>query len=133
MPAPVVDNGSNPAGIEAFTFGDAVPVLDYLGCCFNGRYYDPPLSFDGLAKSVRASVYLQSGLNFKRNMLARTFIPHKLLSRAAFEQLVLDWLTFGNAYLERRRSMLGSTLTLSPALAKYMRRGKDDQFYMVQA
>ena len=133
MPAPVVDNASNPAGIEAFTFDDAVPVLDHLGCCFNGRYYNPPLCFYGLAKSVRASVYLQSGLNFKRNMLARTFIPHKLLSRAAFEQQVLEGLTFGNAYLERRRSMLGNTLTLSPALAKYMRRGKDDQFYMVQA
>lgn len=138
-PETVLATGSSSAGIEAFTFGDAVPVLDsrevldYLECWFNGRYYDPPLSLDGLAKSVRASVYLQSGLNFKRNMLARTFIPHRLLSRAAFEQLVLDWLTFGNAYLERRRSMLGSTLTLSPALAKYMRRGKDDQFYMVQA
>src|SRR5690606_36710240 len=85
-----------PLGMEAFTFGDPAPVLDgrevldYLECWFNGRWYEPPLSLDGLARSTRASVYLQSGLTFKRNMLSRTFIPHKLLSRAAFEQFALD-------------------------------------------
>ena len=70
----------------AFTFGDPVPVLDgreildYLECWANGRWYEPPVSLDGLARSTKASVYLQSGLNFKRNALARTFIPHRLLS-----------------------------------------------------
>ncbi|CAC9221790.1 Uncharacterised protein [Pseudomonas aeruginosa] len=81
----------------AFTFGDPVPVLDgreildYLECWANGRWYEPPVSLDGLARSTKASVYLQSGLNFKRNALARTFIPHRMLSRAAFEQIVMDW------------------------------------------
>ena len=122
-----------PAGeggrVEAFTFGDPVPVLDgreildYLECWQNGRWYEPPLSLDGLAKSTRASVYLQSGIGFKRNMLERTFIPHKLLSRAAFGQFALDWLWCGNAYLEKRRNMLGQTLGLQPPLAKYMRVG----------
>jgi capsid portal protein len=80
----------------AFTFGDPVPVLDgreildYLECWANGRWYEPPVSLDGLARSTKASVYLQSGL-FKRNALARTFKPHRLLSRAAFEQIVMDW------------------------------------------
>lgn len=60
----------------AFTFGDPVPVLDgreildYLECWANGRWYEPPVSLDGLARSTKASVYLQSGLNFKRNALA---------------------------------------------------------------
>lgn len=81
----------------AFTFGDPVPVLDgreildYLECWSNGRWYEPPVSMDGLAKSSKASVYLHSGLIFKRNALARTFIPHRLLSRQAFEQIVMDW------------------------------------------
>lgn len=128
---------SNP--IEAFTFGDPTPVLDgsdmldYLECWWNGRWYEPPLNLDGLARSTKASVYLQSGLTFKRNMLSRTFIPHKLLSRAAFEQFALDWLWCGNAYLERRRSFLGGSLELRPALAKYMRRGVDlDTYFMVR-
>lgn len=128
-----------PAGegsrVEAFTFGDPVPVLDgreildYLECWLNGRWYEPPLSLDGLAKSTRASVHLQSGLAFKRNMLSRTFIPHKLLSRQAFEQFALDWLWCGNAYLEKRRNMLGQALGLLPPLAKYMRVGAEPGSY----
>jgi len=110
--------------VEAFTFGDPTPVLDgreildYLQCWLNGRWYETPMFMDGLAKTTRASVYLQSGLNFKRNMLARTFIPHKLLSRQAFEQFALDWLWCGNCYLEKRNNMLRNTLGLVPPLAK---------------
>jgi len=127
------------ARAEAFTFGDPVPVLDgreildYLECWANGRWYEPPMSLDGLARSTRASVYLQSGLNFRRNMLVRTFKPHRLLSRQAFEQFATDWGTFGNAYLEKHDNMLRSTLGLRPVLAKYMRRGTDlDQYYQVR-
>lgn len=130
---------SDNTAIEAFAFGEPTPVLDgtdmldYLECWWNGRWYEPPINLDGLARSTKASVYLQSGLTFKRNMLSRTFIPHKLLSRAAFEQFALDWLWCGNAYLERRRSMLGAAMELRPALAKYMRRGVDpDTYYMVR-
>ncbi|MGE8152581.1 phage portal protein [Pseudomonas vancouverensis] len=123
------------AQAHAFTFGDPVPVLDgreildYLECSSNGRWYEPPLSLDGLAKSTRASVYLQSGLNFKRNALARTFIPHKLLSRQAFEQIALDFIWCGNAYLEKRDNMLGQALALVPAMAKFMRRGVEEGSY----
>ncbi|TCL32514.1 PBSX family phage portal protein [Azotobacter chroococcum] len=138
--APTSRQPAAPAGgVEAFTFGDPTPVLDgnevldYLECWFNGRWYEPPINLDGLARSTRASVYLQSGLTFKRNMLSRTFVPHRLLSREAFEQFALDWLWCGNAYLERRRSRLGGTLSLQPALAKYMRRGQDlDSYFMVR-
>ncbi|WP_432706423.1 phage portal protein [Azotobacter salinestris] len=138
--APITSKPPAPAGgVEAFTFGDPTPVLDgngildYLECWFNGRWYEPPINLDGLARSTRASVYLQSGLTFKRNMLSRTFVPHKLLSREAFEQFALDWLWCGNAYLERRRNRLGGTLSLQPALAKYMRRGQDlDRYFMVR-
>ena len=54
------------ARAEAFTFGDPVPVLDgreildYLECYLNGRWYEPPVSLEGLARSSKASVYLQS-------------------------------------------------------------------------
>lgn len=123
------------AQTHAFSFGDPVPVLDgreifdYLECWSNGRWYEPPLSLDGLAKSTRASVYLQSGINFKRNALARTFIPHKLLSRQAFEQLALDFIWCGNGYLEKRDNMLRQALGLVPAMGKYMRRGLEEGSY----
>ena len=68
-----------------------------------------------------------------RDMLERTFIPHKPLSRQAFGQFALDWLWCGNAYLERRQNMLGQALSLQPTLAKYMRRGADlETYYQVR-
>lgn len=85
----------------------------------------------GLARSVRASVYLQSGLTFKRNILAKTFLPHPLFSRQQFEQFALDWLWCGNAYLEVKRNKLGGVLGLEVPLAKYMRRGKGEQFFQI--
>jgi capsid portal protein len=127
--------GQGAAGAAAFTFGDPVPVLDgrevldYLECWANGRWYEPPVSLDGLARSTKASVYLQSGLNFRRNMLVRTFRPHRLLSRQAFEQFATDFGWCGNAYLEKRDNMLGQAIGLQPVLAKYVRRGVDLETY----
>ncbi|MCY1399995.1 phage portal protein, PBSX family [compost metagenome] len=125
--------------MEAFTFGEPTPVLDsrgildYAECWTNGRWYEPPVSPAGLAKGMRSSPHLQSALMFKRNMLSKTFIPHRLLSLAAFEQFTLDWQTFGNGYLERRRARMMNTLVLQPALARYMRRGVDDgAFFQVR-
>lgn len=127
------------AHAEAFTFGDPVPVLDgnelldYVEAWFNGRWYEPPVSLDGLAKSMRASTHHASSLYFKRNVLCSTFVPHRLLSREAFGAFVLDFLTFGNAYLERRRAVTGRALSLKHALAKYMRRGQDlDTYFFVR-
>ena len=133
-----IQTAAQPAGVEVFSFGEPTPVLagqemfDYLECWFNGRWYEPPLALDGLARSVRSSVHLHSGLMFKRNMLSKSFIPHPLLSRAAFEQFALDYLCLGNAYLENRRSMLGKTRELVPPLAKYMRVGRDGRYFMAQ-
>ncbi len=123
------------ARTEAFTFGDPVPVLDgtelldYVEAWFNGRWYEPPVSLDGLAKSLRASTHHASAIYFKRNLLASAFVPHKLLSREAFSAFVLDFLIFGNAYLERRRAMSGKALILKHTLAKYVRRGEDLSAY----
>ncbi|AFK69768.1 presumed portal vertex protein [Pseudomonas putida ND6] len=70
---------------------------------------------------------------FKRNALARTFIPHRLLTRQAFEQIVMDLGWSGNLYLEKRDNMLGRAMGLRPCLAKYMRRGADlETYYQVR-
>ncbi|MBI3727105.1 MAG: phage portal protein [Burkholderiales bacterium] len=127
--APVL---SPPSGVEAFTFGDPSPVLDrseildYIECWSNGRYYEPPVSWDGLAKSFRASVHHSTAIYVKRNLLAATFIPHKYLSRLAFSRFALDYLIFGNGYLEKQSSRTGKLLQLAPALSKYTRRCCDD-------
>ncbi|PUA16809.1 phage portal protein [Glaciimonas sp. PCH181] len=124
--------------IEAFTFGDPTPVLDHsevldsFECWLNGNWYEPPVSFPGLAKSFNASVHHSSALYFKTNILTSTFVPHKYLSRDTFKRFALDFLTFGNAYLEKRSSRIGLTLKLDHALAKYVRRGRDlDIYYFI--
>jgi PBSX family phage portal protein len=124
--------------MEAFSFGDPTPVLDHadimesLECWLNGKWYEPPVSWQGLAKSFNASVHHSSAIHFKANILTSTFVPNKYLSRDAFKRFALDFLTFGNAYLEKRISRTGQMVQLTHALAKYMRRGKDlDTYYFV--
>lgn len=129
--APVKQSTSAPlAQAEAFSFDDAIPMLDqrelfdYLECpTLFDRWYEPPLSFDGLARSFRAAIHHSSPIFVKRNILVSTLEPTKLLSVQSFSRFVLDYLIFGNAYLELRRNKLGQPLELLPSLAKYTRRG----------
>jgi PBSX family phage portal protein len=120
-----------PAGPLAFSFGDPTPVLDrreimdYAECLDMGKWYEPPISWEGLARSWRASVHHNSALAVKRNVLVSTFKPHPLLSRSAFEQLVQDFLVFGNLYCAPIKNRLGGLLELDPVPAKFVRRGTD--------
>ena len=124
-----------PGRMEAFTFGDPTPVMDradilgYAECLSNGEWYDPPVNWGGLAKTFRAGTHHSSAMYFKRNVLASTFIPHKLLSRQAFSRWALDYLTFGNGYVEKQKNRLGGMLKLEPTLGKYTRRGLDRDRY----
>ncbi|MBZ3800020.1 phage portal protein [Leclercia adecarboxylata] len=124
---------------EAFSFGDPIPVLDrrelldYVECVQMDRWYEPPVSFDGLARTYRAAVHHSSPIAVKRNILTSTFIPHPLLNQQAFSRFVQDYLVFGNAYLEKRTNRLGGILSLESSLAKYTRRGVDlDTYWFVQ-
>lgn len=125
--------------MEAFSFGEPVPVLDrrelldYVESWYNGRWYEPPINPHGLSKSFRASPHHSSAIYVKRNILASTFIPHRMLSRAAFSRWALEYLIFGNGYLERRDNLARLPLHLQPALAKYVRRGKEDQYFLCRA
>lgn len=121
--------------MEAFTFGEPAPVLDrrelldYIQCLDNGKWYETPISFDGLAKTFRCSPHHASCIYVKRNILVSTFRPNKLLRRGEFARLALDYLIFGNGYLERRDSIGGRPMSLEHALAKYVRRGLEDGRY----
>ncbi len=122
---------------EAFTFGDPVPVLDqrdlsgYFHAAFNGKWYDPPVSFDGLARALGANSHHRSAIEVKANILASCFRPHRLLSRHNFKRLAMDYLVFGNAYAERRKNRLGGDLELAPMLARWTRIKKDGAAVML--
>lgn len=121
-------NKAAPRSIEAFSFGDPEPALnqtlfDYLGVTRMQDYYEPPISWVGLAKTLRASAHHGSAIALKRNMLTRLLKPTPLMSRQAFGGLVFDYLTFGNAFFERVRSRLHNTLQVGHAMAMYTRTG----------
>lgn len=127
------------ARTEVFSFGDPTPVLDrrefldYLECVPMGKWYEPPVSWTGLAQTFRAAVHHSSPIYVKRNILVRCFKAHPLLSKSEFSKFVLDYLVFGNAYLERVKALSGRTMRLQSLLAKYMRRGRDlDVYWWVQ-
>ncbi len=126
--------------MQAFTFGepsavlDRRDILDYAECIGNGKWIEPPVSFAGLAKSLRAAVHHSSPIYVKRNILASTFIPHPLLSQQEFSRFVLDFLVFGNAFLEKRYNRVGKVMRLECSPAKYTRRGvEDDVYWFVQS
>jgi PBSX family phage portal protein len=126
-----------PSSGMTFTFGDPTPVLqradilEYVELWSNGSYYEPPVSFTGLAMSLRAGTHHASALFFKRNVLASTFIPHPKLSTESFRRMALDFLVFGNGYLERKLNRLGKVLSYDSAPAKYMRRKPDMASYVM--
>lgn len=128
-----------PGDPMAFTFGDPEPVLgrgllDHLECYSNGRYFEPPINMAGLSKTRHASTHHASAIAIKVNLLASTFRPHRLLSRATFEGLALDYVVLGNAYLEKVNNRMGGPLRLDRPLAKYVRRGIDlKTYYQVAA
>jgi PBSX family phage portal protein len=125
----IVAANDNRGAVTAFAFGDPEPVnsratmLDMLECWHNNRWYEPPVSLDGLARSYRASPHHSSAIILKRNMLAASLEPTSVLSRAAFGGLVQDYLVMGNAYVQEVRNRLGGVLRLDHCLAKYTRRG----------
>ena len=113
---------SFPQKTEAFSFGDAVPIMDgndlsnYMECWFNGRWYEPQANLHGLSKTVKGTPYLSSAINFKKNYLSNLFIPHPHLSKKDFDQIALDILWSGNFYLEDIRSRLNNRIQLKVSL-----------------
>ncbi|MBI1626033.1 phage portal protein [Comamonas sp. EJ-4] len=83
--------------------------------------------------SMASSWAIKLCTGFKAQVLASTFKPHKLLSTQTVHKLVLDYLVFGNGYLERPRNVLGEGMQLRHALGKYVRRHRDlERFVFVR-
>lgn len=123
--------------MQAFTFGDPEPVLNthdlmsMFQVYWNGTYYEPPVSLDGLAKSFRSTPYLSTAIIYKRNQLVSAFKPNKLMSSKAFEQLVMDFLVFGMGYVEAVKSRSNQIVQVTTPLAKYMRRKQDPKEFLM--
>jgi len=98
-------------------------VFDYMEAMHNGKYYEPPLSLTGLSRVYNAAVHHASSIQVKRNILRSCFIPHRLLSTHEFTAWAMDFLIFGNGYLQRFNNRLKQPLVIKNLPAKYTRRG----------
>ena len=114
-----------------FAFGDPEPVLtnhlnDYLGVFMDigGDYYRPPVDLLGLANLMNANAYHGPILHFKKNMLAKWFMPSTLLSSMDYKRAALDYVVTGNAYFQRFYNRLGQVVRLGWLPALTMRPGK---------
>lgn len=129
-------------GVEMFSFGEPVPVMDkseilsYLYCVvYHQKWFEPPIAWEGLAKSLRASTHHESAITVKANLLADTcqITRPNMLSRKALVSFIKDYYVFGNAYLNKVENRYGDLLRLEAPLAKYVRKGVDDgRFFYVQ-
>lgn len=123
---------------RAFTFGEPEPVLDarqLMGMAetwWNGRYYEPPYDFCGLAKIESASPHHESAMRVKVNRVVRDFVPTRYLSRQDFRLLVKNYILLGNSAFEWSVNRLGEPMRLKPLLTRWARIGKNGSlFYLV--
>lgn len=124
------------AGVQAFTFGDPEPALagalyDNLGVWLlhNGKYYQTPVPWRGLARLLRANAYHAPILEFKCNVLLRGFLPSSALSRRSMYAGTMDYLVFANAYWQRVVNWYGETVALRHLPAINMRRLAEEDRY----
>lgn len=122
--------------IQAFTFGEPTPVLsgrDYLDM-FDvmriGDYLEPPIPPKQIAKAYGANQHHASAIQVKRNILVSCYEPHPLLSVKDFKKAALNYLVFGNAYLEDVRNRLGRTMKLRAMPSLPIRRMMDPEKFM---
>jgi len=111
-------------------FGEPESVLnggvdDYLETALIDGYYEPPISFVGLAQSFRANAVHSSAIYAKRNIVSASSLLSELLSRSDFDRFLVDYFIFGSAYLLAVKNKLGQLVKLEHLPSLYMRRREE--------
>lgn len=127
-------------GIQAFTFGDDVSVLNgrdvweyFEGVYQLGEWYEPPVPMRGLAKAYRMSPHHQSAIVFKVNQLRRHFVPSRWLDAETHAWLALDLLQMGNLFAEELPNLAGRVFKLKRSPALHTRVGvKEGTYFFVK-
>ena len=125
-----------PVTIEAFSFGEDVSVINgqnawgyFEGIWRNAQWYEPPVSFVGLAKSYRMSPHHQSAIKLKINLLKKHFIPSRWMDAETHERAVLDLLQMGNLFLEVVPNLAGRPVRYEVSPALHTRVGVEPGHY----
>ncbi|XPV75176.1 MAG: phage portal protein [Desulfovibrio sp.] len=122
--------------ISMFTFGDPVPALnqnmyDGLGVQYihNGRYYETPVPWRGLARLLRANAYHGPILEFKTNVVMRGFTGSAVLKRRDMLAATTDYNVFLNAFFQLVKNGFGEVVAVKHLPAINMRKHKDTGRY----
>lgn len=114
-------------------FGEPESVLngdvsDYVETYLVDGYFEPPVSFEGLAKTLRANAMHSSAIYAKRNMVSASVELTKHISKRDFNRFLFDFGVFGNAYLLKVTNGLGQ-ITFKHLPTMYMRRREKENCY----
>ena len=111
----------------AFSFGDAESVIDsrelsaYFEIWHNGKWFEPPLPMDRLAKTFNMAPHHRSAIALKVNLLVGQQLPTAQLSTDDFERFALDFLQMGNGYGEAVPNRAGGLARIRHAPARHLR------------
>lgn len=119
-----------------FTFGNPqeispLDLLNYFQSNFNGTYYEMPYSVNAHGKYFYTLLYLRSALQLKAQVLTSCLISDDRLSKLDFEKFSIDYLWFGNAYLEKITNRKGKCLALRHTPAKQTRVVKNGSYCFI--
>jgi PBSX family phage portal protein len=114
-------------------FGEPESVLnsdisDYVETYLIDGYFEPPVSFEGLAKTLRANAMHSSAIYAKRNMVSAAVELIGKLSKRDFNRFLFDFGVFGNAYLLKVTNGLGE-ISFKHLPAMYIRRREKENCY----
>ena len=119
-----------------FRFDDATPVMDgndllgYTEVWQHDGYYEPHISFKGLAKSAKAHPAHTSAIHWKANRLTASFIPTPRLPRREFHKYALNYFTFGNGYMEQITNRLNRPMAYRSSPTLNTRRMVEENQYL---
>jgi len=128
--------GKTGGAVAVYSFGEDVSILDgrslwdfFEGVWQNGRWYEPPVPFVGLAKSYRMSSHHQSAVQLKIGLLQKHFIPSRWLSAKEHGRLALDYIQMGNLFAHEIRNLAKRPLRYERSMALYTRVGVERGTY----
>lgn len=98
---------------------------------WNGRWYEPPVPPEKLARTRHMSPHHSSAIKYKVNQLVRFFAPTRWMDRKTFGHFALNFVGMGNAALQRVDNMANRPMALVNIPAAYLRVGRDGAFWWV--
>jgi len=116
------------------SFGEPQSVLktdiyDYKETSLVDGYYEPPIPFNGLAKTLRANSMHSSAIYAKRNIISASVELSDLISRSDFNRFLFDFGVFGNANLSKVTNRLGTVEKIKHVPSLYMKRREKEDCY----